>query len=191
MTTLFTRDDLIDGLRDLVRELKVVGQPTGLRIIGGCALALRHFDRRLTVDVDALRVNPGDEATVARAAQKIAERRGWQDDWLNFEPANLAPEYGRSVHWESIYDDGVTTIEIAPADALLAMKLRANRPGRDTDDIRKLLAICEITSVEAADELYGEFYPGDSLTDRAWGMVERILAAGPLEKPNPPGLVSI
>ncbi|WP_156401664.1 hypothetical protein [Agromyces sp. Soil535] len=59
MTTLFTRDDLIDGLRDLVRELRVAGQPTGLRIIGGCALALRHYERQTTVDIDALRVNPG------------------------------------------------------------------------------------------------------------------------------------
>jgi hypothetical protein len=103
---LFTRDDLIDALRELVYELKEVGEPTGLRIIGGCALALRHFDRRTTVDVDALRVSPGDESTVARAVQRIAERHGWQSDWLNFEPANLAPGYGRSVEWEAIYDDG-------------------------------------------------------------------------------------
>ncbi len=64
------------------------------------------------------------------------------------------------------------------------MKLKANRPGRDTDDIRQLLAVCDIESVEAADELYAEYFPGDSLTDRAWGMVERILAGGRLEKPT-------
>jgi len=191
MTTLFTRDDLIDGLRDLVRELRVAGQPTGLRVIGGCALALRHYERQTTVDIDALRLNPGDEATVSLAVQRIAERRGWQRDWLNFEPANLAPEYGRAVQWEPIYNDGMIAIEVAPADALLAMKLRANRPGRDTDDIRKLLAICEIETVEAADELYSEFFPGDSLTDRAWGMVERILAEGPLVKPHSPSAISI
>lgn len=60
------------------------------------------------------------------------------------------------------------TIEVAPADALLAMKLKASRPGRDTDDIRQLLAICGIDSAEAADALSTEFFPGDSLTDRAW-----------------------
>ena len=189
--TLFTREDLISGLRDLVHELRRAGHPTGLRIIGGGALALRHYDRRTTADIDALRVTPGHEAAVTRIVERIASDRGWQSDWFNFEPANLAPEYGRTVRWEAIYDDGLVTIEVAPADALLAMKLRANRPGRDTDDIRKLMAICGVGSVEAADALYGEFYPGDSLTERAWGMVERILAAGPIERPNPPGPIDI
>ena len=59
--TLFTREDLIGGLRDLVQELRRAGHPTGLRIIGGGALALRHYDRRTTADIDALHVNPGDE----------------------------------------------------------------------------------------------------------------------------------
>ena len=78
------------------------------------------------------------------------------------------------------------TIEVAPADALLAMKLKASRPGRDTDDIRQLLAICGIDSAEAADALFTQFFPGDSLTDRAWGMVERILGAAPLTPPVAP-----
>lgn len=189
--TLFTQEDLIIGLRDLVHELRRAGQPTGLRIIGGGALALRHFDRRTTADIDALHVHPGDEAAVTRIVERIAADRGWQTDWFNFEPANLAPQYGRAVQWETIYDDGLVTIDVAPADALLAMKLRANRPGRDTDDIRKLLAICGVGTVEAADALFGEFYPGDSLTERAWGMVERILAAGPIERPSPPGPIEI
>ncbi|WP_395244141.1 hypothetical protein ACGGZK_18765 [Agromyces sp. MMS24-K17] len=66
------------------------------------------------------------------------------------------------------------------------MKLKASRPGRDTDDIRQLLALCGIESVDAADELFGEFFPGDSLTDRAYAMVERILAEGPLSVPQAP-----
>jgi Nucleotidyltransferase of unknown function (DUF6036) len=90
--TLFTREDLISGLRDLVHELRRAGHPTGLRIIGGGALALRHYDRRTTADIDALRVNPGDEAAVTRMVERVASVRGWQSDWFNFEPANLAPE---------------------------------------------------------------------------------------------------
>ena len=113
--TLFTREDLIGGLRDLVHELQRAGHPTGLRIIGGGALALRHYDRRTTADIDALRVNPGDEATVTRIVERIAAARGW---------------------------------------------------------LRRVL-------------------PGDSLSDRAWGMVERILAAGPIEHPSPPGPIEI
>ena len=80
-------------------------------------------------------------------------------------------------------------IEVASADALLAMKLTASRPGRDADDIRQLLAICGVDSAEAADAVFSEYFPGDALTERAWSMVERILADGPLDPPAtpPPG----
>jgi hypothetical protein len=183
---LFERDDLIHGLRELVAELRAVGQPTGLRVVGGGALALRHFDRRTTVDIDAVQVSPGDEAVVTAAAERIADRLGWQRDWLNFKAAGLAPWWGREIRWEAIHTDELVTIEVAPVDALLAMKLKASRPGRDTDDIRQLLALCGIDSVDAADALFGEFFPGDSLTDRAYAMVERILAAGPLVVPPAP-----
>ena len=183
---LLDRDDLIDGLRELVAELHATGDPVGLRIVGGGALVLRHFDRRTTVDIDAVQVSPGDEAAVVAAAERVAERRGWQPDWLNFKAAQLAPWWGRAIRWEPIHHDDLVTIEVAPADALLAMKLKASRPGRDTDDIRQLLAVCGIGSVDAADTLYSEFFPGDSLSDRAWGMVERILAEGPLRAPDAP-----
>ena len=133
-------------------------------------------------------MSPGDEAEVVAAAERIAERRGWQLDWLNFKASQLAPWWGREIRWEPIHQDGLVTIEVAPADALLAMKLKASRPGRDTDDIRQLLALCGIGSAAEADELFGGFFPGDSLTDRAWGMVERILAAGPLVPPSAPPL---
>lgn len=40
------------------------------------------------------------------------------------------------------------------------MKLRANRPGRDTRDIRMLLSLCEVTTLDEAEGFYEEFYPG-------------------------------
>jgi hypothetical protein len=59
----FDRDDLIGALRDLVRELRAAGEPVGLRLVGGAALALRYFERESTRDLDALHVRPGtDEA---------------------------------------------------------------------------------------------------------------------------------
>ena len=37
-----------------------------------------------------------------------------------------------------------------------------------------------------AEALYEEFYPGDSLSDRAIQMVTTILANGPIEAPETP-----
>jgi len=47
------RDDLIDGLREIVAELRANGEHVGIRIVGGAALSLRYFDRASTVDIDA------------------------------------------------------------------------------------------------------------------------------------------
>ena len=54
--------------------------------------------------------------------------------------------------WDTLYDDGQVVIQVASAEAMLAMKLRANRPGRDDTDIAKLMAICDIDTLAAAEE---------------------------------------
>jgi hypothetical protein len=74
---------------------------------------------------------------------------------------------------------------------MLAMKLRANRPGRDTRDIRLLLALCGIDTLEQAEGLYEEFYPGDLFTDRAERMVIAILDDVPTPVPPSPGPIEI
>lgn len=76
-------------------------------------------------------------------------------------------------------------IEVAGAETLLAMKLRANRPGRDTDDIRRLLVLCDISTIDEADSFFSDFYPGDSLSDRAWRMVTAILDGEDPDEPAP------
>jgi len=56
------------------------------------------------------------------------------------------------------------------------MKLRADRPGRDTRDIRMLLSLCDIATLDEAEDFYEEFYPGDRLDPRAVTIVSAILA---------------
>lgn len=188
MTTALERDDIIVGLRELVDELRNAGEVAGIRLVGGAALALRYFDRGVTQDLDSLHIRPGSDAAVAAAAARVAQRHDWGASWLNFEVtrADALPTLGRAVEWETIYDKHGIVIQVAAKEALLAMKLRANRPGRDTRDIRLLLGLCGMTTLAEAEALYEEFYPGDSLSDRATQMVVTILANGPIEAPEAP-----
>lgn len=181
MATSLDRSDIIGALRELISELRSAGEVAGIRIVGGAALALLYFDRGTTQDLDSLHIQPGSDEAVAAAATRVAAQHGWDPLWLNFavERADAIPTFGRrAVEWETVFDAEGIVIQVAAKEALLAMKLRANRPGRDTNDIRQLLALCEINTLADAEDLYEDFYPGDSLTDRAVGMVERILAAG-------------
>lgn len=188
MATTLDRDDIITGLRELITELRAEGEVAGIRLVGGAALSLRYFDRGTTQDLDSLHVRPGSDAAVASAAARVAERHDWDPTWLNFEvtKADALPTLGRAVEWDTIYDRDDIVIQVASKEALLAMKLRANRPGRDTRDIRLLLSLCEISSLDDADELYEDFYPGDSLDPRAVSMVTAILADGKSHTPVRP-----
>lgn len=188
VATTLSRDDIITGLRHLVDELQRNDKVAGIRLVGGAALALRYFDRGTTQDLDALHVHPGNDDDVTSAAQIVADRMGWEPTWLNFNVAQIdaLPTVGREVEWETIFNQGGIVIEVASRETLLVMKMRASRPGRDTRDIRLLLSLCGISTVGEAEELYEQFYPGDSLTDRAIAMVNAILADGPAAPPESP-----
>jgi len=179
------RDDIVAALRDLVEELVASGDRVGIRLVGGAAIALRHFERESTNDLDATGVTSQDDHAVAEAAARVAERRGWPKAWLNFEVDQLGatPWIGRPAEWEKLYDADGVVIEVASAETLLAMKLRAGRPGRDVNDIRRLLHLCEVGTIDAAEDLYEGYYPGDSMSARTRGIVERIL-----EEASPPPL---
>ncbi|GAA2231683.1 hypothetical protein N1031_07920 [Herbiconiux moechotypicola] len=188
MASALNRDDIITGLRELITELRAAGQVAGIRLVGGAALSLRYFDRGMTQDLDSLHIRPGSDEAVADAAARVARLHDWDPDWLNFEvtKADALPTLGREVVWESIYDEDGIVVQVASKEALLAMKLRANRPGRDTRDIRLLLGLCRIDTLERCEDFYEEFYPGDGLAPRAVSIVEAILAEGPPDAPEPP-----
>ena len=191
--TALDRNAIIIGLRDLVAELRNSGEVAGIRLVGGAALALCYFDRGTTQDLDVLHVRPGSDDSVAAAAERVALKHGWDAKWLNFEvtKADAVPTLGRVVEWETIYDEDGIVIQVASKQGMLAMKLRANRPGRDTRDIRLLLALCQVHTLEDAEELYEEFYPGDALVPRAEKIVNAILNGEPTPAPPSPGPINI
>ena len=71
------RADLIRGINAVISKLRALGQPAGIRIVGGAALALRYFDRRTTADVDA-HLQP--EQPILKAAVEVADENGWRHD---------------------------------------------------------------------------------------------------------------
>lgn len=187
MSQVLSREDIIAGLRDLVRELHRRGETGGIRLVGGAALALQYFDRGVTADVDAVHILDGRDDVVADAVRVVARKNRWVPNWLNFEVTRIdaLPAWGKRVEWKTLYAEAGVTLEVASAEALLAMKLKASRRGRDTTDIRKLLGVCQIKDFAAVENLYEDFYPGDALPDRAITMVEGIFAEGTPSVPEP------
>jgi hypothetical protein len=178
------RDDLIDGLRELVRQTHEQGiSGVSIRIVGGAALRLAYFERATTADIDA-QIEP--IAQITSIIEQIAVDRAWPPDWLNNEAVGFIPTWGQHVEWASIFDADNVSISVAPIDALLAMKLNAARPGRDTDDVAKLLALNEVSSVDDAEAIFENFYPGDALPAKTVQLLDRIFRLGLPEKPRRP-----
>lgn len=180
MKLSLTRPDLVEALHELIHELRAHSHTGEIRIVGGAALALSHFERDVTQDIDVLNARGGSNEAVAEAARAVAERLNLTEDWLNFEvtKGDAFPTLGREVEWHTIYTSADIAIHVAAAEALLAMKLRANRPGRDVPDIRALLFVCGIAHIDSATQLYESFYPGDVLPDRAIHILTSIFAEG-------------
>lgn len=170
------RQDLIDGLREVVhlaREHDIQG--VSIRIVGGAALRLAYFERATTADIDA-QIEPIDQLTPIIEA--IARDHGWSTDWLNNEAVGFIPVWGQTLDWEPLLDDENVSISVAPIDALLAMKLNAARPGRDTEDIAKLLTLNSVSSMEDAEAIFERFYPGDALPNRTISLLMRMFDLG-------------
>lgn len=191
--TLFTRDELAAGLRELIGMLAQTGQAMQLRIVGGAAISLAYNgERDSTVDIDAV-LTPRD--VILEAASAIAAEHGWVKDWLNDSARIFVPEgYGaRAPEWVLLASAGEVEVFVASPETLLTMKLKAamRRGLREVNDLRTLLAITGVSSVGEADDLLDAFFPSDSLTEKARQVVQIALDTMPAdhERPSLPPLV--
>jgi hypothetical protein len=97
------RQDLIDGLREVVREAHKRGVTgVSIRIVGGAALRLAHFDRDTTADIDA-QIEP--IGPLVPIIDRIARDRGWPSDWLNSKAVMFIPTWGQAIAWRRTCSD--------------------------------------------------------------------------------------
>ena len=173
MATLLDHGDVELLLRELAGRLHADGVTAGIRVVGGAAIALMNADRRSTADIDAVLL---PAAPVRAMAATMAIERNLPADWLNDAATAYVPLVGLD-DWQEIFRVGDVTVSVGPVQMLLAMKLRANRGRRDTDDIEYLLARCEVTSVQNAHDIYERYHAQDVLTDSAVARVQTWLDA--------------
>lgn len=163
---------ILAALRDLSDRLLEAGEATSIRIVGGAALAISHYDRRPTSDIDAL-LSPEEPAL--KIADAIARERQWPRDWINTSVKAFTPFAG-SPTWSCIYEDDIVRIEVAPADMLLAMKLMAARGRRDSEDIDHLLSACQVKRLEDAESIVETYFPNEEMKERARSQIAEWLS---------------
>lgn len=103
---------------------------------------------------------------MAQCARQLAQIHGWKSDWLNdaalaYFPPNADQE------WHTIVECEGLTFAVASPQTLLAMKLNSGRGSREEQDLCTLLDICNITSIQQAEELFERNHPNEEMALRA------------------------
>lgn len=182
MTTsgLLSANDIRRLLDALAAELSLRRVKARIFIVGGAAMALAYYDRAATRDVDAI-FAPAD--VVAEAADVVGRREGVADGWLNDAAKLFVPEHVEMGAGRPVVVQGDIAITVAPADLLLAMKMRASRGRRDIEDMAVLLRQLQIDSAAAARDVYDSYFPEDPPPSRAEAAlaeaIERARRRGP------------
>lgn len=173
MVALLDADDIGSALQELATRLDEAGVQARIRLMGGAAVALDFPERGLTADAEAL-YQP--TAEVEATAAVIARERGWPTDWLNKKIQMYASDLDHEAEWETLFAIGSVTVLVAPPDLLLAMKLKASRGRRDSEDIDVLIRRCGVESIAAAEEIFDHHYPRDEMPERGRRQLEARFA---------------
>jgi hypothetical protein len=165
------RSEIEGALRELAEELDRRGVIARIYLVGGAAMVLAYESRFSTDDVDGSGF-PTDEV-LALGAQ-VAEHQGLQRNWLDDSVKVYLP-VANEPEWRPVIKVGTAGLVVTDERTLLAMKMRASRGRRDEADIKFLLEKCQITSIDDALELYGEFFPRTRSLPQAIPMLRHAL----------------
>jgi Nucleotidyltransferase of unknown function (DUF6036) len=166
-----TREEILELLHELGRQLDAEGVRGELFLVGGAAMALAYATRRSTADLDAV-FEP--KSIIYAIAARIAEQRSLPHTWLNDAVKGFLP--GPDPNAKVLLDIAGLRATIASPRYLLAMKLLASRIERDEDDLRLLLAVCGIATVEQALEIVADLYGARPVEPRVGYLVAELLA---------------
>ena len=166
-----SRIQVIGALTALGVKLDSRGIRAEMFVVGGAAMALVYSSRRLTRDIDAVFV---PKTAVYAAAAEVARDRGLPSGWLNDAVKGFLPPVPDKIQPAALDVPGLEVIVASP-EYLLAMKLLAMRIGEDTDDIRVLLGILNITDAGTALNMLERFYPYRELPPKTRFFLEELL----------------
>ena len=170
---LFSRQDIIDNLREVAEILGASGQAqTRLIVVGGSYMAL-HGLREATRDVDTITVL--DEA-VSSAAHEVSRRRGLAPHWLNSHARPWTPAGLREQDCHVLLSHPNLLVLGPPADQVFLMKLSASR-APDVSDMVVLWPRCGFTDADDVVNRFYAAYPNEEPDPFMTEYVERIISA--------------
>jgi predicted nucleotidyltransferase len=165
---MLNREQIVRALTRLAAVLEARGVQGEVYLVGGAAIALAYDARRATRDVDAVFA---PKQAVYEAAQVVAEELNLPENWLN----DAVKLYLRGEDPEPLQPLDLPGLRVLVASPryLLALKLLASRR-EDEQDIRTLLNLLQIQSVDEALAVVLQVYPEGQILPKTRFMLEEI-----------------
>jgi hypothetical protein len=156
-------------LTELNEELRSMGVKGEICLYGGAVMALAYNARPDTKDVDAI-FQPA--ARIREAAAKVARAHELRPDWLNDAVKGfLVP------HKQRLFLDlSNLKVFVPEPDYLLAMKaISARHDTMDAADLRLLVDLLDIKSVEEVFRIVEDYYPREQIKPATQFFIEELL----------------
>jgi hypothetical protein len=150
-------------------DRKVLGE---IVVYGGSAILLQFEWRKMSMDVDARIVSPGNHGLVVEAMHHAANRLGLLSSWLSESVTMYArqgeerADYVFVGTYPSAERFGLRVMAAKPS-YILAMKLAAlerfTADDRDYQDAINLGAECQVTTVEGLRDVFRKYFAEEQL----------------------------
>ncbi len=184
-----TKEEILAGLTRLSELAQKEDVTLEVSLYGGALMMLAYDARQTTKDVDAI-IRPPDVGR--RLAAKVAQERGWHDDWLNDD----VKQFVSTVETRDVWTPpglNAPAIKITKPTAkyLLAMKVMACRrslPGYagDEADIAFLLKKMAIKNAVEVERIIDKYFPDTVLPAATLVVIEKLLTPSHEQSPSLP-----
>jgi hypothetical protein len=177
---LLARKDILRAFERMSQILEARGVKADLYVVGGAAMALAFKARPSTRDVDAIFKRRNE---VFKAAAEVAREQGLPDEWLNDASKKFIGRPDRRPL--PILDRPGLRVMAGSPEYLLAMKILADRHDRDRQDLRTLIRMLDLKSVEDAERAFYDVYPGEKMAEDTRARLAEIFVQEQTGNPMP------
>ena len=182
-----TKEDILAGLTRLSELAQKENVTLEVSIYGGALMMLAYDARQTTKDVDAI-IRPPDVGR--RLVAKVAQERGWHDDWLNDDVKQFVSMVETRDAWTPPgLNAPAIKITKPTAKYLLAMKVMACRkslPGYagDETDIAFLLKKMTLKNASEVERIVDQYFPDTVLPAATLAVIEKLLTPSHEQSPS-------
>lgn len=184
-----TKAEILAGLTRLSELAQKEDVTLEVSLYGGALMMLAYDARQTTKDVDAI-IRPPDVGR--RLAAKVAQERGWHDDWINDDVKQFVSTVETRDAWTPPgLNAPAIKITRPTAKYLLAMKVMACRrslPGYagDEADIAFLLKKMAIKNASEVEHIVDKYFPDTVLPAATLAVIEKLLTQFHEQSPSLP-----